>query len=460
MKPITSSARREDGFALAMVVLLVSVLSVLSVTLMALATGEQTRSGQNVRREGAFQAAEAGVEDYIAKMVDDRLYYLHQVHPGEATRREPGGTNVAAGATWTYGLTWTYPSGFNTWRTLPNGYEYSIQITPPSALDPTMRILSTGRRTGSVAETRVVETKIRPSSLADFYRVVDGDVSWGSGATTNGKIYANGNIDHDGTASANMYAQGQITGGYALTSGAQVYDNDTSPDTIDEVMNPITFANFVTSFVDVQSAAQSGGLYLNNPAWAAWELTFNSNGTVSVRGCTKAGGQDVADVEPTSCTTQPGSPFQVPSNGAIYTAQTALIESSVASGVSVNGRVTVASNVDIVVGDNIKPVSSSDDVLGLAAVTDVTIARWAPDSMDWQCSVLAQTGTWETYTQDGSKTLMKFRGSSATKNGGSLTMFDTRDYGYQQDLQYLPPPWFPTVEDAYTIVLFRELPGT
>jgi hypothetical protein len=460
MTPSTRSARGEDGFALAIVVLLVAVLSVLSVTLMTLATSEQTRTGQNTRREGSFQAAEAGVEDYIAKMVDDRLYYLHQVHPAEATRREPGGNNVAAGATWTYGLSWTYPSGFNSWRTLPNGYEYSLQITPPSATDPLMRILSTGRRTGTTKETRVVETKIRPSSLADFYRVVNGNVAWGAGATTNGKIYANGNIDHDGTASANMYAQGQITGGYSLTNGAQIYDNDTNPDTIDEVMQPITFANFVTSFVDVQSAAQSGGLYLNDNNYAAWELTFNTNGTVSVRGCVKAGGQDVADVEPTTCTTKAGSPFAVPSNGAIYTAQTALIESSVGSGASVNGRVTVASNVDIVVGDNIKPVSSTDDVLGLAAVTDVTIARWAPDSMDWQCSVLAQTGTWKTYTQDGSHTLMKFRGSSATDDGGSLTMFDTRDYGYQQDLQYLPPPWFPTVEDAYTVVMFRELPGS
>ena len=79
-----------------------------------------------------------------------------------------------------------------------------------------MRILSTGRRTGSTKEMRVIETKVRPTSLADFYRVVNGNVSWGSGATTNGKIYANGNIDHDGTAAANMYAQGQISGGYTL----------------------------------------------------------------------------------------------------------------------------------------------------------------------------------------------------------------------------------------------------
>jgi hypothetical protein len=451
MKRIMSHVHREDGFALAIVVMLTTVLAVLSVTLMALASNEQTRSGQNTRREAAYQAAEAGVEDYIAKMVDDRLYYLHQVHAAEATRQEPGGTNVAAGATWNYGLTWTYPAGFNSWRTLANGYEYSLQVTPPSALDPTLRILSTGRRTGSTTETRVVETKIRPSSLADFYRVVDGDVAWGAGATTNGKIYANGDITHNGTASANMYAQGQITGGYSLTSGATIYDNDTSPDTIDEVMNPINFANFVTSFVDVKSAAQSGGRYFNDTSKAAWKIVFLNNGTFNVQSCTKSGGLDVADQPPNCGST---SNYPVPSNGAIYTDQTALV-----SGI-VNGRVTVASTVDIVVGGDIDVVSDSDDVLGLAATTDVTIAEWVPSNMSWQCSVLAQTGTWQTYNQDGDHSNMIFRGSSATKNGGSLTMFQTRDYGYQQDLQYLPPPWFPTVEEAYTIVLFRELPGT
>jgi hypothetical protein len=54
---------------------------------------------------------------------------------------------------------------------------------------------------------------------------------------------------------------------------------------------------------------------------------------------------------------------------------------------------------------------------------------------------------------------MYFRGSSATNLGGSMTMFQTRDYGYLQELQYLPPPWFPTIEEAYTVVLFRELPA-
>ena len=56
--------------------------------------------------------------------------------------------------------------------------------------------------------------------------------------------------------------------------------------------------------------------------------------------------------------------------------------------------------------------------------------------------------------------LMTFRGMSATADGGSFAgMFATRDYGYDDSFLWLPPPWFPVVEDAYTVLFFRELPS-
>ena len=55
---------------------------------------------------------------------------------------------------------------------------------------------------------------------------------------------------------------------------------------------------------------------------------------------------------------------------------------------------------------------------------------------------------------------MTFRGMAATDDGGSFAgMFTTRDYGYDPSFEWLPPPWFPVVEDAYTVLFFRELPS-
>ena len=41
-----------------------------------------------------------------------------------------------------------------------------------------------------------------------------------------------------------------------------------------------------------------------------------------------------------------------------------------------------------------------------------------------------------------------------------MNMFDTaRDYEYDETLLYLQPPWFPTIGDSLTMLLFRELPA-
>jgi len=150
-----------------------------------------------------------------------------------------------------------------------------------------------------------------------------------------------------------------------------------------------------------------------------------------------------------------------PANGAVYVVQDVIVRNA-PSGGGVHGRVTVASNDDIIVGDNISFVTSGEDVLGLVAKNNVYIAKYTPDPLTWSAGVIAQTGTWQ--ARDWSttkKSLMTFRGMAATDDGGSFAgMFTTRDYGYDPSFEWLPPPWFPIVEDAYTVLFFRELPSS
>jgi hypothetical protein len=124
--------------------------------------------------------------------------------------------------------------------------------------------------------------------------------------------------------------------------------------------------------------------------------------------------------------------------------------------------VTVASNDDIVVADNIHFVTAGEDVLGLVAKNNVYIAKYTPDPLTWSAGVIAQTGTWQARDWSGTKkSLMTFRGMAATDDGGSFAgMFTNRDYGYDENFVWLPPPWFPVVEDAYTVLFFRELPSS
>ena len=465
----------EDGFAMVMVVGIMVLLGVLAVTLIDTVTGEAARSRKAVTRDAAYHAAEAGVDDYIAKLIDDRLYYTHFVHPAESTRRSTTGALVTATQTWpqAYGSTWTYPSGKDRWygsQQLGNGYEYNLQIFAPSAAQPLIRIVSTARPVGNLdpRNWRAIEVLVRPSSVSDFQMVADADISYGSTSTTYGKIYAgidaNGtphNVNHSGTAYGDIYAEGITTGNTTLRNNARKYDSRSSPTIRQMIRTPINFNNFLASLVDIRSAAGAGGVTRDTATVDAWWLTFQADGQVMIQSCTKTSARNIGDLRPT-CSA--GLPVQVPANGAIYVAQPVIV-----SGV-VNGRVTVGSASDIYIGDNLTYAQDGDDVLGLVASHSVIVPQWAPSTLTFRAATIAQSGAFRSYGWDpqlraydpnyiGDNRLasMTFTGSTATYGGGSMSLFVTRVYQYDSSLLYLPPPWFPTLQDAYTIVLSREV---
>ena len=452
---------QEDGYTLVLVVFLMAALSLLAVTLLDLTNSESGRSARATTSSTAFQAAEAGIDDYIAKLLDDRLYYDHYVHAGESTRRSTSGTTATAGSQWTGGLAWTYPSGKDTWKQLDNGFDYNLQVYAPTATSPYIRIVATGRKHLSTTDRRAVEVLVRPSSIADFVMLSNDDVSYGSTAITTGKVYAgidsNGvkhNVDHKGTARADVYAEGTVTGNPVLQNGAKIYTATSTPNIRDVIDQPVDFGNFSVSLVDVKRATDPGvgGLYLGSTP-DAWKLTFLANGTVQVQACTKVDGKDVAEVEP-GCGA--ATTYAVPPNGAIYSEVTAIID-----GQQVNGRVTVASNSNIVVGDNLSYVQDGDDVLGLIGKNDVIVARWAPSVFNWRAAVLAQTGSRHSYDKfnpgEESHQSATFTGSTATDRKPYMNQFHDREYIYDATLLYLQPPWFPSIQGAYTIVSFREV---
>jgi Tfp pilus assembly protein PilX len=474
--------REEHGFGMVLVVFATVILGVLSITLMDTMRNESTRSSDATVRQLSFQAAEAGIDDYLAKLVDDHLYYVHVVHDGESTRRWTDGTLVSGGSTWPYDLNWTYPNGKDNWKQLSNGYEYNLQVCAPAMVSPPspctasqyVQVIATGRRTGYTTGERTIQVMVRPSSVADFQMLADSTVSYGSAATTSGKIYSSVNICHQGIAQKDLYAEGSITCTPTLQNGAQTYD---SSDIRTVIKNPVNFAALQVSLVDVKRAAQTGGLYLDNydnVAYNAWRLIFNSGGTVTVQSCKQSGSNNTAFVQPTCGSGSPSysNTFTVPSNGAIYATKTIIVSGQV------KGRVTAASNDDVDIADNISYVTPGNDVLGLVALNSVYVADWAPDDLDWRAATIAELYQWRAWTcgsnVHGAGSTMTFTGSTVTNGsvsnpdragdgptgGGCMSpAYSQRFYNYDPTLQTLPPPWFPTVEDPYSIMLFRELPG-
>jgi hypothetical protein len=295
MTGLRSRLHEENGIAMVMAIFLGSILTLIAIMVIDTVAAESNRSGTSVRRQAAFQAAEAGLDSYIAKLLEDRFYYGHYVGVAESTRRPVTGADVAPGidgfgnpaaTAWPYAASWTYPSGKNNWKSLGNGYEYNIEISPPSASATTVRIEATGRNIVNPTDRRVIEATVRPSSIADFQMLANRDIAYGATATTRGKLYAGRDefgvahsINHAGTAYQGIYAEGSITGAVTMMNGALKYTPSTTPSIRTVIKQEINFSAFLASLSDIQRASQSGGVYLDIPTARALRLTFISDGT-------------------------------------------------------------------------------------------------------------------------------------------------------------------------------------
>src|SRR6185436_1226906 len=105
------------------------------------------------------------------------------------------------------------------------------------------------------------------------------------------------------------------------------------------------------------------GVYLN-ASGKVWWLKFMNNGKFTAQQCT---GSSPSTTQPTCAT---ATTYDIPSNGAVYAAQTVIVSNATSSG-GVKGRVTVASSGDVIIADNIGPVAAGTDVLGLVASNDM-----------------------------------------------------------------------------------------
>jgi Tfp pilus assembly protein PilX len=497
IRHLSRRLRDERGMALMLAIALTTILGAVSVTVVQVVQSEQSRSTQAVKRDASFQAAEAGIDEYTAKLLDDGSYDVHNVHAAESTRKATGGTLVTPSCTgtpavctsvpWNYGASWTYPNGKDRWRSLGNGYEYNLEVRPPAqGTNGAVSVLATGRPSGSTDKRtwRTLFGQVRPAGLADFQMIADADISYGATATTYGKIYAardaNGvahNVNHAGNAYADIYAEGSITGGVVMHNGAQKYPSSTVRTVI---TSPIIFRSFLASISAIQTAAQpaQGGLSYDatgayNTLWFTFNAGTGQQGTVTVKQCAQAKDSSnnpiaVQSGKPTNCATIVTNQA-LPTNGAIYAADTSIVQGTV------NGQVTLASAGDIVIGDNIyyndartgcssgaSPAPQADDVLGLDATNYMYIASWVGTNLSWCAATIAQNYKWESdpSASNNSHGTMDFTGSTATEQGGQMSMFATRHYNYDPALLWIQPPWFPVIAGQYTVYSKHELPPT
>jgi hypothetical protein len=492
---------------------LMTLIGVIATTLLVFVSADQSRSRRDQARSGAYRAAEAGTDAYLSNLTESTIFWSSFMARGEATRTDASGiahpSSPASDTAWSSGPTWRYvmPKASDTgWSTPVDGYQYLTEVYPPDAnltgrAGRMTRIVVTGRPANGldVSRWRTIETMIQPSSLADFQAFLATSITYAADATTTGPIFVGesktgvpGSLTHLGVARANLYAEGTVSvGGSTLQGAARRYDKNTSPTALCKLNNctAVPFSSFASTITTVSGAASSGGISLastdpTNPALSsqgfnvdAWRLDFQANGTALVSSCKKytSGGQYPTTYEVYEGSTEPvcgpQTPYTVPSNGAIYSATDAIVDGVV------QGRVTVATADDIIYGGDTSYATNGVDVLGVEAQGTVYIARWAPDSLGnitiWSAQ-FALNGPWTADPSCGSPRtchsvcrfsntcVMTFYGSTAVygQPGSAISMsgmFNERSYNYDNHLLFAQPPYWPTLGNAFTIVVQREV---
>jgi type II secretory pathway pseudopilin PulG len=457
---IASSRRaRRSGQALIATLGVATLLGIVAAVGLQIAQDSNAGTAKEGRTDLALQVADAAVSLYITRLQSDPGYDGHFSDPAEDPRVLASGVTVPPGSSVTAGTAWTYPAGppQNFSQTIQNARfgaaTYNLRVTPATGTQP-LTVLATGK-VGK--EMRSIQAQLAPGSLADFQMVSDSDIAYGATATTDGKLYANGSINHAGHAKERVYASDNVT---CARCDLGFFDRDSTPSFSSQFPTPIDFSRFTRSTLDVKQAAQAGGspspYYLNAPGQPGWLLQFLGDGTVKIWPITGA-----TNLASTMGALGAPSVVPIPPNGAIYSEQNVVIsEGRMGLDSVVRGQVTVVSANNVYIGGNITYSSTGplrNDVLGLIAANNVYIAEYTPTVLDWWAATIAQSGRWETNPGSrGTHTSMTYHGAEAEKNGGQAVMFNTRSYQWDPGLASTPPPFWPRV-GAWVTKYWREV---
>ena len=475
-----SSRRAQRGSSLIATIGLTAVLAIVTAVSLSTAQSGTTQAANLGRSDIVLQAADAGVHRYISRLVEDPRYWDHWVDQAEDPRVDSSGLVHPPGSPWTPGVAWTYAGPPQTLAPLQDARfgqaVYSLRITRPPSGSDVVTVQSYAKVDSRKAknQVRTIQAQISPTSIADFQMISNKEIKYGASAITTGKVYSASSVNHLGVAKAPVYGQQSVcseaanvacAGHYYGTDHFQggAYDSASSPSFNDKFKTPIDFSQFTRAVIDLRDAAQHGGVYRNDPTASAWMVQFRSDGSVRIH--------KVASVDIRTSITTLACPetVTVPANGAMYFEQPVIVSdgSSLADQCGgagprpsvVDGRVTIATPGDLVIGGNIAYETNGDDVLGLIATQNIVFAKYAPANTSVRAATLAQNGQWITASQRnefGHQSLV-FTGSQTTNQGGYASMYLNRTYNYDSVLQYLRPPFYPIIEGSWSNRYWREV---
>lgn len=359
-------------------------------------------------------------------------------------------------------------------------------------------ITSTGTPIEDSNAARTVVARYARPTVAQYSYVLNDSVWAGDDRIINGPYHSNGGVRMDGTANAPVTSS--LTS-WLCTSSFGCSPNSTKSGVFGSGPNSdlwsfpepqVDFARIAADFSSLKSTAQAQGLYLpryssgnsNGAAyWKGYHLTFNANGTVTIRRVTSTTALSVVPINTADDTTDHAllknetlySTYTLPAScGLIYVEDNVWVEGTVPSKVTVVAANVVNNGIapNAYISDNILyGAADGSDGLTLIAENNVLIAPDAPQNLILNGVFIAQDGAFgrNLYSCPSSyepRTSLTILGTTVSNKrtgtkwvngcGWSDAGYQTRIDAFDRKLSTDPPPFTPAVSVDYSFVDWRE----
>lgn len=476
----------EDGYVLAVAMLVLLAVSMMLATLFATVV----RNQQHVRQDRAFTQSLAIAEAGLAQ-------YLWMVASGTSSEYN----NFAIPDN-------TGPDIHLKSFTLTDPYDgsakgtYTIRVDPPSAADSRITVTVTGAATSTENENRTVRARLGRPSFSEYVLLVDDQVYIGGPAARvwHGKTHSNTGIriETGNIIDIVSCAQSSYDTGYAGTKpgiwSQDLPGNDPSKALWKFPVPPIDFNTVTSDFARLSTLAVGAANLPYVPPVAAgrshgWYIKLLPNSRYQVAQVT----DELENRDYSSGNSQGGyltfgalGPVQsYPANGVIFANDNVWVE-----GTNLNGRITIASSGQLnpsgrrdatsihIVGDLTYAAKNGTVAVGLIAQNNIEIPMYAPYlkpgslstmNMEMDAAVIAQQGrefvNYDTFGAQGQwgprRNTLTIFGSISTKGipvrmaqaatGSNYAGFLVGVNTYDSYLLYNPPPYFPTVGSYSTL---------
>lgn len=469
------------GYLLILVLVFGSIFFLITSSFFGYIVSQGQVINQKVELQRAVDIAEAGLNYY-------KWYLAHY----------PNDTTNGTGAPGPYTHVYSDPEGAAIG-------EFSIDVASSTYCGDvaSIEVASSGFTYSDPSIVRTIKARYARPSVAEYAYIINSNVWAGPDRTIIGPYHSNGGIRMDGTNFSTV-TSGQSDWFCNSSFGCSPAGNRVGVFTTTPNANaglftfpsaPINFTGLSIDLALMQDRAQNrGGIYLPPSGAFGYQVTFNSNGTISVRrvtgttlywgSTTETGWNQERNV--IENTTNYGT-FVIPSSCPLIFVQDKVWLQGV-----VNQKVTIAAadvasgvnNPSIILRDNITYTSATTSGLLAIAEQDVLIGVDVPNNMSLNGIFVAQNGRYgrnfycancnaggnnrglpnaldpyvlrNSLTMNGTIVSNGRVGTQWISGGVPTSGFLNRFNSYDRNLVASPPPLVPKTSDVYVVTDWKD----